>query len=206
MGPVAGPHDPPVRLVIGASLYSPARAFRLVLQGNGIAMLQYVETSNLPRGWPNKPLDPSNVSWVPVWGTSTVNTKAFRLDMQYDGNLVLYNVYEPVWASNTAGNEQAFLRLQDDGNLIIFNQAGKVIWASNTGRRNARCKRIKNTTVTGRAHNVPDDMLKKMTVGPVLPNINSRFILQPASWLALLSRTFTFELAPTQVTLGQRRI
>src|SRR5208337_4330009 len=31
-------------------------------------------------------------------------------------------------------------------------------------------------------------------------------MLRPASWLALLSRTFTFELAPTQVTLNQRRI
>jgi hypothetical protein len=132
MGPVAGPHDPPVRLGIGTSLYSPARAFRLVLQSNAIAMLQYVETSNLPRVWPNQPLDPSKVSWVPVWGTPTVNTEAFRLDMQYDGNLVLYNEWKPVWASNTAGNEQAFLRLQDDGNLIIWNQAGKVIWASNT--------------------------------------------------------------------------
>ena len=31
-------------------------------------------------------------------------------------------------------------------------------------------------------------------------------MLRPASWLALLSRTFTFELAPIQVTLNQRRI
>ena len=137
-GPVAGPHDPPVRLVIGTSLYSPARAFRLVLQGDGNAVLQYVETSNLPRGWPNKPLDPSNVSWVPVWATATENRGVSRMDMQYDGNLVLYNSSGPIWASNTAGNEQAFLRLQDDGNLIIFNQAGKVIWASNTSTGEAR--------------------------------------------------------------------
>ena len=31
-------------------------------------------------------------------------------------------------------------------------------------------------------------------------------MVRPASWLALLSRTFTFELAPIQVTLNQRRI
>ncbi len=31
-------------------------------------------------------------------------------------------------------------------------------------------------------------------------------ILRPANWLALLSRTFTFELAPTKVTPDQRRI
>src|SRR5208337_2612140 len=30
-------------------------------------------------------------------------------------------------------------------------------------------------------------------------------MLRPASWLALLARTFTFELAPTQVTLNPRR-
>src|SRR5271166_490511 len=31
-------------------------------------------------------------------------------------------------------------------------------------------------------------------------------MLRPANWLALLSRTFTFELSPIQVTLNQRRI
>ena len=31
-------------------------------------------------------------------------------------------------------------------------------------------------------------------------------MLRPASWLALLSRTFTFELSPAQVALNRRRI
>jgi len=103
------------------------------LQGDGNAVLQYVETSNLPRVWPNQPLDPSNVSWVPVWATGTNNKGVTHLDMQYDGNLVAYNASgKPIWASNTNGNIQAFFRLQDDGNLFITNQQGKVIWASNT--------------------------------------------------------------------------
>ncbi len=36
--------------------------------------------------------------------------------------------------------------------------------------------------------------------------VDFALMLRPASWLALLARTFTFELAPTQVTLDQRRI
>jgi len=85
-----------------------------------------------PRGWPNKQLAATDVSWAPIWRTGT----AFLIDhfdMQYDGNLVAYDAFDkPLWASNTNGNIQAFFRLQDDGNLIIFSQAGKVIWASNT--------------------------------------------------------------------------
>jgi D-mannose binding lectin len=133
MGPVASPQAPPARLVPGTSLYSPARGFRLTLQGDGNAVLQYVQTSNLPHGWPNRQLASSDVSWVPVWATGTNNKGVTHLDMQYDGNLVAYNASnQPVWASNTNGNNQAFLRLQDDGNLVITNQQGNVVWASNT--------------------------------------------------------------------------
>ncbi len=133
MGPVASAADPPARLIPGTGLYSPARGFRLIVQVDGNVVLQYVQASNLPEGWPNKPLATSDVTWVPIWATGTNNKGVTHLDMQYDGNLVAYNASnEPIWASNTNGNIQAFFRLQDDGNLFITNQQGKVIWASNT--------------------------------------------------------------------------
>lgn len=132
MGPASGA---PITLQQGSSLYSPARAFRLYIQpADGNVVLQYVETSNLPwPTWPSAPLDPSQVTWVPVSATGTVDQSVSHMDMQYDGNLVVRRTDgTPAWASNTVGNNQAFLRLQDDGNLIIWSQEGQVLWTSNT--------------------------------------------------------------------------
>jgi len=134
MGPASGP-DAPDTLSLGFAVYSPARAFRFCLQGiDGNAILQYVETSNLPwPEWPTQPLYPDGVTWVSVAATGTVDTGVAHMDMQYDGNLVIYRSDGSVaWASNTSGNIQAFFRVQDDGNLLIWSQAGQVIWASNT--------------------------------------------------------------------------
>lgn len=54
----------------------------------------------------------------------------FRLILQGDGNLVLYDP-RPVWASNTEGHPVSFAAMQADGNLVIYagNQA---VWASHT--------------------------------------------------------------------------
>ncbi|MFD0663070.1 hypothetical protein [Thermocatellispora tengchongensis] len=46
--------------------------------------------------------------------------------MQDDGNLVLYKGRTPLWASNT-DVPGAYLAVQDDGNLVIY-KGGKVLW------------------------------------------------------------------------------
>lgn len=66
---------------------------------------------------------PSNI--VSVDGT-------YQLDMQSDGNLVLYNVEKKaVWASGTSGSGN-WLALQTDGNLVIYSSTNQALWASNT--------------------------------------------------------------------------
>jgi hypothetical protein len=57
---------------------------------------------------------------------------AFHLDMQTDGNLVLYRpAMIPLWASGTVGNGD-FARMQSDGNLVVYDLAGRPVFASNT--------------------------------------------------------------------------
>ena len=57
---------------------------------------------------------------------------AFHLDMQDDGNLVLYTVgMVPLWASNTVGNGQ-FAIMQTDGNLVVYDFAERPVFASGT--------------------------------------------------------------------------
>ena len=59
----------------------------------------------------------------------------FKLVMQRDGNMVMYDGNgEPTWASNTDGKGRGPFRLimQDDGNLVIYDLQKKSIWDSNT--------------------------------------------------------------------------
>ena len=57
----------------------------------------------------------------------------FRLTMQVDGNLVLYDINRPLWASNTVG-VNGFVVMQADGNLVMYNWSGKPVWATGTWR------------------------------------------------------------------------
>jgi hypothetical protein len=64
-------------------------------------------------------------------------SKQITLEMQTDGNLVLYGVSRKVlWASNTAAqcSEQSLchLDLQSDGNLVLYHDPGHVLWSANT--------------------------------------------------------------------------
>jgi hypothetical protein len=58
---------------------------------------------------------------------------AFHLDMQGDGNLVLYRGFgtgAPLWATGTHSNDSAQAIMQGDGNLVIYDGSGRVLWAS----------------------------------------------------------------------------
>jgi hypothetical protein len=55
----------------------------------------------------------------------------YRLAMQTDGNLVLYDGGgEALWSSRTAGKPVVQCAMQDDGNLVLDDQAGNAVWAS----------------------------------------------------------------------------
>ncbi|WP_174275574.1 hypothetical protein [uncultured Sphingomonas sp.] len=53
--------------------------------------------------------------------------------MQTDGNFVVYDVNNnPVWNSGTPNSGGSYLIVQTDGNLVIYPQQGPVVWASGT--------------------------------------------------------------------------
>jgi Listeria-Bacteroides repeat domain (List_Bact_rpt) len=57
----------------------------------------------------------------------------YRLTLQKDGNLVIYDGTTGVWASNTVGKGAIRLEMQaSDGNLVLYDAAGKAVWDSNT--------------------------------------------------------------------------
>ncbi|THU35986.1 hypothetical protein FAM09_21600 [Niastella caeni] len=67
-----------------------------------------------------------------LWHTNTVNPAVNRLNMQGDGNLVLYDSYStPYFNTGTSAYPGAYVVLQNDGNLVIY-QGGVFRWQSGT--------------------------------------------------------------------------
>ena len=56
----------------------------------------------------------------------------FALNMQGDGNLVLYEGGSALWASNTVNSGASKAIMQGDGNFVLYTAAGAAVWASNT--------------------------------------------------------------------------
>jgi hypothetical protein len=102
------------QLAAGACLRSPNGTYVLDNQADGDLVLSVVDVG-------------------PYWstGTMTVEAPAGNLNMQHDGNLVLYRGDgTPVWASGTVDRPGAMVQLQDDGNLVIYGTDGVPLWAS----------------------------------------------------------------------------
>ncbi|MHB8907783.1 MAG: lectin [Syntrophales bacterium] len=58
----------------------------------------------------------------------------YRLIMQRDGNLVLYDDArrQLLWETNTQGQRVDRVIMQRDGNLVLYLHSGQPVWASNT--------------------------------------------------------------------------
>jgi hypothetical protein len=63
-----------------------------------------------------------------IW--SVAGQMGDHLDMQSDGNLVLYNGTTPIWATMTNGHPGAHLTLGDDGSLGVYD-GSTLLWSRN---------------------------------------------------------------------------
>ena len=52
----------------------------------------------------------------------------YKVAMETDGNLVMYDVDKPVWGSNTAGSGANITEMRDDGDLVIYHEGDKPAW------------------------------------------------------------------------------
>ncbi len=69
-----------------------------------------------------------------LWAANT--NKTTSAIMQADGNFVGYDSGgSPTMATNTASHPGAHLVVQNDGNLVIYGAGGRVLWASGTAGR-----------------------------------------------------------------------
>jgi hypothetical protein len=119
------------------------------LQNDGNLVIYAIDV--IPNGYNHKEV------WTPVWATqpAAVLTRRhslranealqvgqelwspnaqFMLEMQSDGNLVLYRMSDskPVWRTGTQEKGAKRLVMQSDGNLVLYTDSGKAVWASGT--------------------------------------------------------------------------
>jgi hypothetical protein len=75
------------------------------------------------------------------WTTCAGNT--MDLQMQYDGNFVLYLNGHPIWATNTSGLTAigSYVKFQSDGNIVVHDistiSGPYIAWASHTQNQGA---------------------------------------------------------------------
>lgn len=108
-------------------LCSPNRKFFLILQGDGNLVLYKVQgLQTLSEG--------STISVSHIWASNTANNPGDRLQLQSDGNLVIYPENYPtkpsLWSwsdwSRKSGNN-ANLYLFNDGSLVLYNGTN-LVW------------------------------------------------------------------------------
>lgn len=68
---------------------------------------------------------------IAIWASRT-GGGVNQLAMQGDGNLVMYNDNGPTWWTGTSGGG-LHLSIQADCNLVVYDGAGNARWSSNTG-------------------------------------------------------------------------
>merc|ERR1719424_661808 len=72
-----------------------------------------------------------------IWASNTDNkgSAPFKLAMQKDGHLVMYDKdNKSTWATGVYGKGAAghFAQMQDDGNFVVYDGANKPMWCTRT--------------------------------------------------------------------------
>jgi len=110
----------------------------------------------------------------------------YTLNMQSDGNLVIYGPYGAVWQAKTSGNAGAYAIFQSDGNLVIYKN-GKALWNSQTYNKGYTQFVMENTgNLIG--YSTPSHQLtwasgnelsmrKRLDAGDALRSVNGRYSL-----------------------------
>lgn len=76
---------------------------------------------------------------LPVGSALVSPNGRYHLEIQGDGNVVVYDNSSAIWATGTNGSGIRGFDVQSDGNLVIYRASdGAAIWASNTAGRSPR--------------------------------------------------------------------
>lgn len=110
------------KLVPGQCLISPSRRYVMCFGSDG--QITTYETTQR----------------VTLWSNGNTAPQPDRLEMQPDGNLVIYGGLQFPWATATNTGSNYFLAMQNDANLVVYNQQLVPQWRCSTDHRfNGAC-------------------------------------------------------------------
>ena len=79
-----------------------------------------------------------------VGGSCVSPDGRYPLDVQKDGNVVLYRFNQKLWSAGTAGSSAKQLTMQPDGNFVLYGDSGGPLWSSNTAGNPGAQLRVQN--------------------------------------------------------------
>jgi hypothetical protein len=68
----------------------------------------------------------------------------YGLNMQGDGNLVLYQGSTALWSSGTSGTAATRAVMQGDGNFVLYSSSGAAVWSSGTSGNSGAYLEVQN--------------------------------------------------------------
>jgi hypothetical protein len=109
-------------LTVDQALFSPSNTYFAVLQPDGNFVVYPVQQG-----------EDYESSGSALWSTGTFGQPSTSLDMQGDGNLVLYAGGTAIWFTSTPTSPDDSLAMQDDANLVVYNSAAVPQWSRGGG-------------------------------------------------------------------------
>ena len=106
-------------LNLGESLKSPNGQYIFRLQNDGNFVLYKVASPTDKILWTSKTKNPY------VWDVAMYEGGELVIED---------SEYYPIWSTPTGGNPGAYLQLQNDGNAVIYSAKGVVLWSTNTAQ------------------------------------------------------------------------
>lgn len=68
----------------------------------------------------------------------------YRLTLQTDSNLVLYQGSQPLWSSGTVGAAAQRAVMQGDGNFVVYDQNNQPLWSTGTSNKPGSFLEVQN--------------------------------------------------------------
>ena len=140
------------QLLVGGALMSPDKRYLLIMQGDGNLVLYKMSTGRAI--WESNTPNQGGVKAVMQYDGNFV---------VYSVN------NNPRWSSGTGGKPTNFLQLQDDGNLVLYGRFNRVHqWSTGTfEKNNLRAESLNSASIVNMGTRTTQDALPPITSGPV---------------------------------------
>lgn len=178
----------------GQCLVSPSGRFNFQFQGDGNAVV-YDSTAG--------------AIWASSFSAPGVIGAGQHFYFQGDGNLVIYGNNGALWNSRTDTQTKGFLQMQDDGNLVLYTAANSAVWSSKDGVIRLNAAQLPppspyiSCTSYGAAVGVNTNFVASSNQCLVSPNGRYAFVFQSDGNAVVYDKTTAIWAKPNLIAAGR---